>query len=121
VPAAPLDAWRSYDEQAPIPNYFDFDWLSSRHPDLYHKFALSTLGLMHELDRLVDLSGLDVLEAAAGTGRAAIEAGRKAHRVTAIDIFPSVVCFGKEMVRQAGLGNVDYARADCNICHSRRL
>jgi ubiquinone/menaquinone biosynthesis C-methylase UbiE len=114
VPAASVDAWRTYDEQAPIPNYFDFDWLSSRHPDLYHKFALSTLGLMHELDRLVDLSGLDVLEVAAGTGRAAIEAGRKAHRVTAIDIFPSVICFGKEMVRQAGLGNVDYARADCN-------
>ena len=71
VPAAAPDAWRSYDEQDPLPGYFEFDWLSSRHPDLYHRFALSTVGLMDELDRLVDLTGLGVVDVAAGTGRSA--------------------------------------------------
>lgn len=69
VPAAPVDDWRDYDERDPIPGYFQFDWLSARHPDLYHCFALSTDGLMDELDKLVDLTGLDVIDVAAGTGR----------------------------------------------------
>ena len=34
--AAPVDSWRIYDEMHPVPGYFQFDWLSSRHPDLYH-------------------------------------------------------------------------------------
>lgn len=113
VKAAPIDAWRKYDEQNPIPGYFNFDWFSSRHPDLYHHFALSTDGLMDELDSLFDLTGLQVIEVGAGTGRAAIKAARKARKVTAVDVFESVVFFGKEMVRQAGLKNVDYARGDC--------
>lgn len=52
VEAAPIDDWRDYDVQNPVPGYYEFDWLSSRHPDLYHKFALSTLGLMEELSSL---------------------------------------------------------------------
>jgi hypothetical protein len=42
--AAPEDAWRTYDERNPMPGYFQFDWLSARHTDLYHKFALSRVG-----------------------------------------------------------------------------
>jgi hypothetical protein len=26
----------------PQPGYFQFDWISARHPDLYHRFELST-------------------------------------------------------------------------------
>jgi hypothetical protein len=42
---------------APDPGYGEFDWLSARHPDLYHRFALSTEGLMAELSTIFDLAG----------------------------------------------------------------
>jgi SAM-dependent methyltransferase len=112
IKAAPVDSWRSSDERRPVPFYFDFDWLSARHPDLYHRFALSTVGLMAELDRLVDLSGLDVIDVGAGTGRSAFAATRRAKTVTAVDIYEAVVLFGMEQVRQAGLRNIAYARGD---------
>ena len=114
VPAAPVDDWRTYNEHNPIPGYFDFDWLSSRHPDLYHRFALTSTGLMHELDRLLDLTGLDVLDIGAGTGRTSLAAAEKARHVTCIDAFESVVYFGRQVLHQAGLSNFDYLRGDCN-------
>jgi ubiquinone/menaquinone biosynthesis C-methylase UbiE len=108
VKAAPLDAWRNYDESNPVPGYFDFDWLSARHPDLYHKFALSTIGLMSELDKVVDLTRLEVADIGAGTGRVTVGAARKAKTVTAIDVYESVVFFGNELVKAAKLKNVRY-------------
>lgn len=114
VKAAPVDDWREYDEQNPVPNYFDFDWFSSRHPDLYHRFALTSTGLMKELNQLVDLGGLSVLEVGAGTGRVAIEAGKTAHSVTALDVFESVIAFGSAMLRQEGIANVRYIRGHCD-------
>lgn len=110
--AAPSDDWRAYDEHHPVPGYFEFDWLSARHPDLYHAFARSTIGLMNELNRLVHLSGLEVVDVGAGTGRSTLEAARKAKHVTAVDIYESVVCFGNARVDQAGLSNVTYLRGD---------
>jgi SAM-dependent methyltransferase len=112
VPAAPIDDWRTYAEHQPVPGYFQFDWLSSRHPDLYDRFAISTVGLMTELSRIVDLSGLEVIDIGAGTGRSTIAAARQAKKVTAVDIFDAVVFFGQERIRQAGLGNVTYLRGD---------
>jgi SAM-dependent methyltransferase len=112
IKPAPVDDWHTFDERQPVPGYFEFDWLSARHPDLYHRFALSTLGLMDELERLVDLAGLEVIDIGAGTGRSALAAARKAKRVTAVDIFEAVVGFGQEQVRLAGLSNVAYLRAD---------
>jgi SAM-dependent methyltransferase len=112
VPAAPVGAWRNYDERHPVPGYFQFDWLSSRHPDLYHAFALSTAGFMRELETLVDLAGLDVIDIGAGTGRVALEAARKAEKIAAVDIFDSVVWYGRETMRRAGIKNVHYLVGD---------
>ena len=39
IPAAPVDSWRSFDVNNPDPGFFQFDWLSARHPDLYDRFA----------------------------------------------------------------------------------
>ncbi|MGB8982764.1 MAG: class I SAM-dependent methyltransferase [Anaerolineales bacterium] len=114
VPAAPRDAWRNYDEHNPVPRYFDFDWLSSRHPDLYHKFALSSVGLMDELNKLIDLTGLEVIDIGAGTGRTTLGAARKAKKVTAIDPFGSVLHFGRTLAQEAGFRNVEYIRAHCD-------
>ena len=44
---APVDAWRTYDIHEPDPGYFQFDWLSARHPDLYHAFAVSSVFSIH--------------------------------------------------------------------------
>lgn len=113
IEAAPIDDWRDYDEQNPVPGYFQFDWLSARHPDLYHKFALSSLGLVKELDKLVDLTGLEVIDIGAGTGRITLEVAQKAKKVTAIDIFKAVVIYGSRLASQTGLENVEYIRGDC--------
>jgi ubiquinone/menaquinone biosynthesis C-methylase UbiE len=110
VPAAPPGEWRDYDETNPVPRYFDFDWLSSRHPDLYHAFALSSTGLVEELTGLFDLSGLEVVDICAGTGRITQGLARKAWHVTAVDVFPSVLEYGKALSEQAGLTNICYVR-----------
>jgi ubiquinone/menaquinone biosynthesis C-methylase UbiE len=112
IKAAPVDDWRRYDVLQPVPYYFDFDWLSARHPDLYHRFALSTDGLMGELEKLVDLSGLEVIDVGAGTGRSAMAAARRAKAVTAVDIYESVVQYAMEQVCQAGLDNLSYVRGN---------
>ena len=106
--AAPVDSWRIYDEDNPIPGYFEFDWLSSRHPDLYHRFALSTVGLMEKLHTLIDLTNCVVLDIGAGTGRSAMGAAEKAKRVFAVDYYESVVFFGKSQIQQTHTKNVDY-------------
>lgn len=103
VAAAPRDAWRSYDRHDPDPGYFEFDWLSARHPDLYHAFALSTLGLVTELTKLVDLTGLVVCDVGAGTGRSALGVAQVAKEVIAVDAYRSVVAFGRERVREEGV------------------
>lgn len=110
--AAPPDAWRVYDKAAPVPGYYQFDWLSARHPDLYHRFALTSVGLMEEFLRLVDLTGLDVVDVGAGTGHSTIAAARIARHVDAIDTYHAVVDFGRNAVRDAGLKNVTYHIGD---------
>jgi ubiquinone/menaquinone biosynthesis C-methylase UbiE len=112
IKAAAVDDWRRYDELHPVPSYFAFDWLSARHPDLYHRFALSTIGLMLELEKLVDLFGLNVLDVGAGTGRSAIAAAERAKTITAVDIYESVALYGMDQVRQVGLNKVSYVRGD---------
>jgi len=106
--AAPPDAWRIYDPVNPDPGYGEFDWISARHPDLYHRYALTTIGLMEQFVQLVDLSGLEVLDIGAGTGQSTIGAARKARHVTAVDVYRAVVDFGRSAVRDAGLTNVTY-------------
>ena len=112
--AAPPGAWRVYDEHDPVPGYFEFDWLSAYHPDLYHRFALSTEGLMDELEKQVDLSDLIVADIGAGTGRATFRASGKARQVYAIDPYRSVVNFGQDLVRKLDLRNVEYVQADAS-------
>lgn len=110
--AAPAGSWRVYDENDPIPGYFEFDWLSSRHPDLYHRYALSTVGLMEKLHTLIDLTDCDILDIGAGTGRSAIGVAQKAKKVFAIDWYQSVVWFGNRQLQQAHITNVHYINGD---------
>ena len=110
--AAPVDDWRIYDEENPMPGYFEFDWLSSRHPDLYHQYALSTVGLMDKLHTLFDLTGCDVIDIGARTGRSAAGAAKKAKRVFAVDLYESVAFFGNDQLRQTHTTNVHYINGD---------
>lgn len=111
VPAEP-GAWREYDIDDPDPGYVQFDWLSGRHPDLYHAFALTSVALVDELTRRFDLSGLVVAEIAAGTGRCTLGLARLARRVIAIDAYPSVTAFGARELRLAGFDNCLHIQAD---------
>lgn len=110
--ASPPDAWRVYDLRAPEPGYFEFGWLSARHPDLYHRFALSTVGLMAELEKVVDLTGLDVVDIGAGTGRSTLGAARTARHAYAVDAYASVVAFGRDDVDKAGRSNLTYLQGN---------
>lgn len=105
-------AWRRFDVDEPDPGYFQFDWLSARHPDLYHAFALTSVALVDELTRRFDLSGLMVAEIAAGTGRCTLGLARHARRVVAIDVYPSVTAFGARELRRAGLVDHLHVQAD---------
>ena len=110
--AAPVDAWREYDVDNPDPFYYQFDSLSARHPDLYHAFALSTVGLMEELAKLVDLTGLIVVDVGAGTGRSTHAAARVAQKVYAVDAYPTVLEFNEREAARLGLDNIEYLVAD---------
>jgi len=110
--AAAPDAWRTYDPANPSPGYYQFDWISARHPDLYHKYAITSVGLIEQFVRLVDLTDLEVLDVGAGTGHSTIGAARKARHVTAVDAYRAVVDFGRAAVRDAGLSNVTYHVGD---------
>jgi SAM-dependent methyltransferase len=111
VAAAP-DAWRRFDPDDPQPGYFEFDWLSARHPDLYDRCALTSDALVAELGRLVGFAGLDVIDVGAGTGRSAIGLARLGARVIAVDAYSTVVDFGARAARKAGVANVHYLRGD---------
>ncbi len=56
-----------------------------RYPDLYHSYALTSVALVAEVHRLVDLRGQVVCDVGAGTGRPAIALGVVASRVYAVD------------------------------------
>lgn len=113
VEPAPIDDWRQFDEHDPVPGYFQLDWFSSRHPDLYHKFALSTEGLMDELEKIVDLTGMTVTDIGVGTGRSTLRAARSAKHVFAIDAYESVLSFNRRLAETAGIKNVTYKVEDC--------
>ncbi|HZT95394.1 MAG TPA: methyltransferase domain-containing protein [Chloroflexota bacterium] len=112
IPAALPDSWRTYDQTNPEPGYFEFDWLSARHPDLYHSYALTTDALVHELRGLVDLRGQVVCDVGAGTGGSAIGIGTIAAHVYAVDAYRSVIEYGIRKVAEAGLHNVEYLWGD---------
>lgn len=119
LPAAEPGSWRFYDETNPVPGYFEFDWLSSRFPDLYHEFALSSIGLITKLHSLIDLQGMTVLDVGAGTGRSSIELSKRAAHVHSTDVFQSVIEFGQNEIRRLGISNIDYSYGDreCLLFH----
>jgi ubiquinone/menaquinone biosynthesis C-methylase UbiE len=105
-------AWRSYDVAAPDPGYFEFDWLSARHPDLYDQFALSTVGLVTELGRLVDLRDATVVEVGAGTGRSTRGLALLSRHVVAVDAYASVLHYGRRVAGSEGVRNLSHVIGD---------
>ncbi len=110
--AAEKGSWRIYDEENPIPGYFEFDWLSGRFPDLYHEFALSSIGLVTKLHTLIDFSNMTVLDVGAGTGRSSIELSKKAKKVHSTDVYRSVIDFAKNEIQRLGIKNIEYTYGD---------
>ncbi len=110
--AADKGSWKVYNEENPVPGYFEFDWLSGRFPDLYHDFALSSVGLISKLHTIVDFSGMNVLDIGAGTGRSSMELAKKAKQVTGTDVYDSVMNFAKEEIAKRGIKNIRYEYGD---------
>ncbi|MCD1656106.1 methyltransferase domain-containing protein [Treponema zuelzerae] len=110
--AAEKGSWKVYNEENPVPGYFQFDWLSSRFPDLYHDFALSTVGLISKLHTIIDFSDMNVLDIGAGTGRSSIELSKKAKYVTSTDVYDSVMNFAKDEISKQGINNIHYEYGD---------
>jgi ubiquinone/menaquinone biosynthesis C-methylase UbiE len=57
---------------------------------------------------MIDLTGCEVVDIGAGTGRSAIEAAKKAKKVFAVDLYESVVSFGKNQLQLNKTTNVQY-------------
>lgn len=108
IAAAPEGAWRIYDRANPDPGYGQFDWISARHPDLYHAFSLGSTAWAEEFTRMFDLADLVVVDVGAGTGLSTLGVARTAAKVHAVDRYVSVLEFGRRMVERAGLTNVEY-------------
>jgi SAM-dependent methyltransferase len=68
---------------------------------------------MSELEKQLNLTGLEVIDIGAGTGRTTLAAAKKAKKVTAVDAFGSVLFFNRKLAVGAGIENVTYLRGDC--------
>ncbi len=110
--AAPPGAWREFDPAAPDPGYFEFDWLSARHPDLYDAFALSTVGLVEELCAIFDFEGATVADIGAGHRSFDDWHCSQSRHVIAIDAFSAVCEFGVHRAHDQGVSNGSYLIGD---------
>jgi ubiquinone/menaquinone biosynthesis C-methylase UbiE len=106
---APDDAWRDFDTDNPDPGYYQFDWLSARHPDLYDHFALSSTGLANAALELIDFSSKTVVDVGAGTGRFAAGIAPHCRRVLCVEAYEGPATFGAERLDGS---NCTYVRGD---------
>lgn len=99
-------------ESSPDPGYFEFDHIIDKLPELYHQFALSTVGAIEGLLRILDLNGAVVADIGAGTGRSAMTLARDAYRVVAIELQPDPIAFAAALLAGSAIENVSYVRGD---------
>ncbi len=94
------------------PGFFQFDDIIEKLPDVYHRFALSTVGAIEELHRHFDLSGATVADIGAGTGRSSSGLASRAKRVIAIEPQPGVMNYAVELLAGTDVRNVTYLRGE---------
>ena len=77
-------------------------------PELYDRFALSTLHAVEVVERLVDFRSARVLDVAAGTGKNAIEHAKIARSVIGIEPMPKMREFAIARAKSLGLSNIEF-------------
>ena len=88
----------------PIIEHFWERWYRD-YPELYDRFALSSVAAAHELEAMFGFQGATVLALAAGTGRDAFEIARTAARVVCVE--PSASMRDLAIRRRDELGAVN--------------
>lgn len=77
-------------------------------PELYDRFALSTLEAAKKVHELIDLTGARVLDIASGTGKNAFEHAKLARSVIGIEPFETMRDFATARARARGVTNVEF-------------
>jgi SAM-dependent methyltransferase len=77
-------------------------------PDLYDRFALSTLEAAKKVQELIDFTGARVLDIASGTGKNALEHAKLARSVIGIEPFETMRDFAITRARVSGVTNVEF-------------
>jgi SAM-dependent methyltransferase len=108
--SAKIQKFTAEQEVVPDPGYFEFDDIIEKLPDLYHRFALSSVGGIEGLHRFFDLRGSVVLDIGAGTGRSSIALAKKASQVIALELKPAVTAFAVGQAAAADISNIAYVQ-----------
>lgn len=77
-------------------------------PELYDRFALSTLEAAKKIHELIDFTGARVLDIASGTGRNAFEHAKLARSVIGIEPFETMRDFAIARACARGVTNVEF-------------
>lgn len=86
----------------------DWDRFHREFPGTYDRFAISTLLIVDEMQKLVDFARTKVLVLAAGTGKGAFELARVADHVTAIEPWIEMRSFAIAKQQRLGVRNIDF-------------
>lgn len=77
-------------------------------PDLYDRFAVSSVRAVQELDEMLAFTGTRVLDMASGTGRAAFEMARLANHVVGVEPNDNMRTFAIQKQRSRRVDNVEF-------------
>jgi ubiquinone/menaquinone biosynthesis C-methylase UbiE len=77
-------------------------------PELYDRFALSTLEAAKKVHELIDFMGARVLDIASGTGKNALEHAKLARSVIGIEPFETMRSFATARAHARGVTNVEF-------------
>jgi ubiquinone/menaquinone biosynthesis C-methylase UbiE len=77
-------------------------------PELYDRFALTSVRAVEQLDAIFGFGGHRVLNIASGTGKDTFEIARRAKRVIGLELSSTMLSFAVSRQRQLRTDNVDF-------------
>jgi ubiquinone/menaquinone biosynthesis C-methylase UbiE len=89
----------------------DWDRFYLEFPDVYDRFAVTSVAIMPHLCERYPLDGTVVLDVASGTGRSTFELARWARNVIGLEPWDSMVSFARQRQRELGINNVSFVQA----------
>lgn len=98
-----LQSHRGY--RTPVGSFWHF---YTDFPELYDRFALSTVEAAKKVHELIDFTGARVLDIASGTGKNAFEHAKLARSVIGIEPFETMRDFAIARARARGVANVEF-------------